>query len=136
MTEENINLGKFEVVEKNEDERLVFGWFSVVEEAGELVKDSQGDHIQPAVLEKAVYDYVENKRIASEGHVNMGVGTLVESIMFTKAKQDALGIDLGKVGWWGGFKITDDAVWKSVKDMEYPMFSIGGSGTRETIKDE
>ncbi len=114
----------------NEDERLVFGWFSVVEKEGKLIKDSQGDYIEPEQLEKAVYSYVLDARIAGDSHIRKGVGQLVESIVFTKEKQEALGIDVGCVGWWGGFHIDDDEVWNKIKKGEYPMFSIGGTGQR------
>ena len=119
-----------EIKKIDEDERLVFGWFSVVEQNGELIKDSQGDFIEPDQLEKAAYDFVLDARIAGEGHVRKGVGQLVESIVFTKEKQEVLGIDVGCIGWWGGFHIDDDNVWDKIKKGEYPMFSIGGTGTR------
>lgn len=119
-----------EIKKINEDERLVFGWFSVVEKGGKLIKDGEGDHIEPEQLEKAAYNYVLDARIAGDSHVRKGVGQLVESIVFTKEKQEALGIDLGCVGWWGGFHIDDDSVWDKIKKGEYPMFSIGGTGTR------
>lgn len=38
-------------------------------------------------------------------------------------------------GWWIGFKVLDDEVWKGVKDGRYTMFSIRGSGTRTAIDD-
>jgi hypothetical protein len=119
-----------EIKKIDEDERMVFGWFSVVEKDGELIKDSQDDYIEPMELEKAAYSYVLDARIAGDSHVRKGVGQLVESIVFTKEKQEALGIDLGHVGWWGGFHINDDNVWDKIKKGEYPMFSIGGTGTR------
>lgn len=114
----------------DEDERLVFGWFSVVEKDGKLIKDSQDDYIEPAQLEKAAYSYVLDARLAGDSHIRKGVGQLVESIVLTKEKQDALGIDLGFVGWWGGFHINDNEVWDKIKKGVYPMFSIGGTGQR------
>lgn len=125
----------FNVRKVDEEKRLVFGWFSVCEKGGEPVFDREGDMIPPDELEKAAYDFVLNARVAGEVHMRKGVGDLVESIMFTVEKQEALGIDLGMVGWWGGFKVTDDTVWKSIKDGDYPMFSIGGSGTRIDLED-
>lgn len=38
-------------------------------------------------------------------------------------------------GWWVGFKVMDETVWKGVKDGTYSMFSIRGSGTRTAIDD-
>lgn len=119
-----------EIKKIDEDEQLVFGWFSVVEQNGELIKDHEGDYIEPIQLEKAAYRYVLDARIAGDSHIRKGVGQLVESIVFTKDKQEALGIDLGYVGWWGGFHIDDDEVWKKIKKGEYLMFSIGGTGQR------
>lgn len=120
----------FEVRKIDEDQRLVFGWFSVVEKDGVAVVDDEGDVITPEELEKAAYNFVLKARIAGDRHVRKGVGDLVESIMFTKEKQDALGINLGCVGWFGGFKVSDEDVWDSIRKGDYPMFSIGGKGTR------
>lgn len=118
------------VLQKKEDQRLVFGWASVVEENGEPIVDHQGDIIPENVLEKAFYDFVLDSRKAGEMHITKTAGELVECMVFTKEKQDLLGIDLGKVGAWVGFKVTDD-VFQKVKDGTYQMFSIGGKGIRE-----
>jgi hypothetical protein len=115
------------------EQQVVFGWFSVVEENGAPVVDSQGDVIAPAELEKAAYDFVLDARVAGEMHKRIGVGRLVESMVFTKEKQDLLGIDLGKIGWWGGFKIDDPEVWDAVKIGKYRAFSIGGRAKQEEI---
>lgn len=125
----------FQLKKVDEDERLVFGWFSVVEKDGEPLVDREGDIITPREIEKAAYNFVLKARVAGEVHMRKGVGDLVESIVFTKEKQEALGIDLGMVGWWGGFKVTDDDVWAAVKKGDYPMFSIGGRGKRVPLED-
>ncbi len=114
----------------DEDKRQVFGWFSVIEENGTEVQDREGDIIQVEELEKAAYNFVVNARKAGEMHKVVEVGQLIESMVFSKDKQEALGIDLGKVGWWGGFQITDNEVWSKIKDGTYSAFSIGGSGRR------
>lgn len=120
----------------NEDEHLVFAWASVNSVNGELVTDSQGDVIPDEELEKAAYDYVLNSRRAGEMHVRKrDIGEIVESIVFSKTKQDLLGIDLGKTGWFIGFKIYDEEVWDMIKKGDYPMLSIGGRGVREKIDD-
>ena len=90
----------------DEDQRIVFGWCSVVEKDGRLVVDLQDEVIPEAVLEKAVYDYVLNSRVGGEMHERKA-GRMIESMIFTKEKQQALGIDLGKVGWWVGYKIDE-----------------------------
>ena len=120
-----------DVLEVDEDQHLVFGWFSVIEEGGEAVVDRQGDVIEEETLEKAVYDFVLTARTAGDSHERIGIGRLVESMMFTKEKQKSLGIDLGRVGWYGGFHIDDEEVWKKIKMGHYPSFSIGGHALRE-----
>ncbi len=123
------------------DQRLVFGWFSIVEIDGQPITDREGDRVAPAELEKAAYGHVLNARVASDTHVLIGVGSLVESCIFTIEKQQAMlaslqamGIpavlDLHCVGWWGGYYITSDKVWEAVKAGDYVSFSIGGNGTR------
>jgi len=117
----------------DEERQLCFGWFSVVEDSNGVVEDHEGDIIKSEDLEEAAYQFVIDARIAGENHLRKGVGVLVESMMFTKEKQEMLGIDLQKVGWWGGFKITDEDVWAKVKSGEFQSFSIGGRGDREEI---
>ena len=118
----------------NVEKGLVFGWFSIIEKDGKSVVDKQGDVIDSETLENAAYDFVLNARVSGEMHVNKNVGQLIESMYFSKEKQDALGIDLKKIGWWGGFQINDPEVKKKIKKGIYPSFSIEGIGTREEIK--
>lgn len=125
----------FKVKETNVDKRLVFGWASIAKTAsGEIIEDTQGDIIQVDELEKGAYRFVKNSRQASEMHVRMGVGTMVESMVFTKEKQQALGIAEGSMaeGWWVGFEVSQE-VFDKVKDGTYSDFSIGGRGKRKVI---
>jgi hypothetical protein len=136
---------KVSVVKVDDEQRLVFGFFSINKVGDDLVEDLQGDIMETDTLEKAAYDFVLNARVAGEEHVRKNVGQLVESIMLTYEKQMAiseclktLGIDasfnLGCEGWFGGFKVNDDDVWKAVKNGDYPAFSIGGGGKRLPIE--
>lgn len=115
------------ITKADEDQNLVFGWASVIEENGEPVYDYQGHRISEDELEKAFYRYAEEARVAGEMHDDYGehVGKLVEAMVFTKAKQAALGIDLGKVGAWVGYRVSP-AVFAKIKDGTYRMLSIGG----------
>jgi len=126
---------QFEIT-KTHDEQLVFGWLSVsVNKQGELIEDSQGDIIEPSELEKAAYDFTLFSRQAGEMHERIGIGKLVESMVFTVEKQTALGIPEGvlPIGWWVGFKVFDDETWAKVKSGELSAFSIGGRGQREVV---
>jgi hypothetical protein len=122
------------IIEKNEDQQLIFGWASIVEEDGKAIVDSEGDIISESELEKAFYDFVLNSRNAGEMHMRKDAGSLVECLVFTKEKQAALGIDLGFVGAWVGFKVDEESFAK-VKDGTYKMFSIGGKGVRTDVED-
>ena len=110
----------------DEEKRRVFGFFSVSEENDKEVIDYHGDVIASDDLEEAAYIYVMYSGMGDERHDERAKAMLIESMFFSKEKQMALGIDLGKVCWWGGFYILDDDLWQKVKSGQYPMFSIGG----------
>lgn len=110
----------------DEEKRRVFGFFSVSEENDKEVIDYHGDVIASEDLEEAAYKYVMYSGMGDERHDERAKAMLIESMFFSKEKQMALGIDLGKVCWWGGFYILDDDLWQKVKSGQYPMFSIGG----------
>ncbi|CAB4176194.1 Phage-like element PBSX protein, XkdF [uncultured Caudovirales phage] len=124
------------IAKTDDDQRIAFGWASVsITKSGETVIDRQQDVIDSHDLEIAVYDYVENSRDAGEMHVRKGIGSLVESIVFTPEKIAALGLPEGSIpqGWWTGYRISDDTVWKGVKDGTYSMLSVHGVAKREPI---
>ena len=118
---------RIDVTKTDDDQRLVFGWFSVSTIDGKPVVDKQSDIIGTVDLEKAVYDYVLHHRAQGDMHGGDQKGRLVESVMFTSEKQKALGIDLGREGWFGGFRVDDGDVWKAIKRGDRPEFSIGGT---------
>jgi len=73
-----------------------------------------------------------------------GIGRLVESVVFTEEKVQAMvaslrkqgilaTIDLKCIAWWGGFKIDDPVTWAGVKSGRLKAWSIGGSGKRAAI---
>lgn len=122
------------------EQRLVFGYANVtMQEDGTLPFDYQGDIIPTEVLEAAAYNFVLNKGLADQEHrYGSEAGWLVESMMFTKAKMEALGIPEGILpeAWFVGFYIPDPDVYAKVKDGEYNMFSIGGTLRRLALDSE
>ena len=72
---------------------------------------------------------------ARDGDSPVVKSTMVESMVFTPEKAEAMGIPQGIVptGWWVGFKVEDDRLWSQVKDGRYQSFSIHGSGVRTPI---
>lgn len=130
---------EFTVYKTDDDKRLVFGWALVaIKVNGEQLEDRQKDIIDPEDLEEAAYEYVLNFRDTGEQHIPTmrKKGKLVESCVFTAEKQKAMGIPEGilPVGWWIGFKISDDDAWQRVKSGHYKMFSIEGKGNRLPVK--
>lgn len=115
------------------DKRQVFGWASVIEKDGQPVIDSQGDIIPLDELEPAAYDFVVSSREGDDMHVGTAKSHLIESMVFTPEKQEALGINLGKVAWWTGWQIDDDALWAAHKRGDRPELSIGGTARREEV---
>ena len=127
---------RFEVKKANEDKMLAFGWANVsIDTSGNQIEDWQGDMIDPEDLEEAAYQFVKLYREGGEMHERGGVATMIESVVFTEEKMQAMGIPPGTlpIGWWIGFQVTDPEVWAKVKDGTYSMFSI--EGTAERVED-
>ncbi len=121
------------VLKVDADKKLVWGWASIIEVNGEPVVDHQGDMIDEETLVVAAHKFIADARKAKVMHDGDVIGEIVESLVFTKEIQKALGIDVGKVGWFICMKINNADVWKRVKDGELKAFSIGGVGERVEI---
>ena len=123
-----------QITKIDDDKRLVFGWASIIKDVeGKVLLDRQNDYIDSEEeLEKAAYSYVLNSRDGGEMHIRKGVSTMVESVVFSKEKQEAMGIPSGSmpVGWWIGFRVNDERVWEEVKKGQYSGFSVHGTGQR------
>lgn len=123
--------GKIEKVDV--EQKIAYGWFSVIEENGEVVVDHHGDTIDEDTLVQAAHGFILEYRAGKIMHQGKKIADVVESMVFTKDVQKALGIDLGKVGWFGAMKFRDDETWARVKSGEFSEFSIGGHATRTEI---
>lgn len=118
---------------KSLDNGLVSGWASVAVNAdGSRPLDWQDDVIESHELEKAAIKFMLAYRDSGVMHAGDGVGTVVESLVFTKDKQAALGIPDGIVpeGWFITVKVHDPEIFAQVKSGKYRMFSIQGSSKR------
>lgn len=117
-----------EITKLDDDEQVAYGWVTVYEENGQPVVDRQGHRISEAEVVKMAHKFASDSRVAKTMHSGDQVGGVVESIVLTRDLQKALGIDLGKAGWFIGMKVDSSAVWKRVKAGELRGFSIGGKG--------
>lgn len=123
----------FDITKSKDDEGLVSGWANVAVNAdGSLPLDWQDDVIRPETLEKAAINFMLEYRESGEMHKGKSKGVVVESIVFTKEKQQAIGIPEGTVpeGWFITVKVLDPEVFEKVKDGKYKMFSIQGTAKR------
>jgi hypothetical protein len=119
------------ILKTDDEQRMVYGWASVVTEKGEPVIDRQGDVIEPETLVKAVNNFMEHVRVGKAMHTGEQVGVVVHSMPITKEIGDALGIHSDREGWVVAYKVYDDNVWNMVKSGELAAFSIGGRAVKE-----
>ena len=136
---DNVIKGRFKIMKSDDEKMLAYGWANVsMRVDGELIEDWQGDIIEPEELESAAYESVRLYGDGGEMHERGGVAVLIESVVFTEEKMQVMGIPVGTlpVGWWIGFKVLDEDVWKKVKDGTYPMFSIEGEAERVEVEEE
>ena len=121
------------ILKADNEQRMVWGWASVITENGVPVVDTQGDVIKAATMMKAATDFMLSTRVTKEMHMGGKVGEFVHSLPLTKDLANALGIQSDKEGWIVACKVYDDAVWQKVKSGELKAFSIGGRAKREKI---
>lgn len=135
MTHTHTVTGKIEKLD--EDRQIASGYAYVAKRAnGDQVTDHSGEFVEDIeALEDAAHDFVLHSREGDVMHKGGAVASLVESVMVTAEKLQAMGVEATShpTGLWVGFKVHDPDVWAKVKGGELPMFSIAGTGERETV---
>ncbi len=133
----DVNVGvMFNITKAVDDENLVSGWASIAVNAdGTLPLDYQDDSIAPDELEKGAANFMLSYRDSGVMHEGDVKGVVVESMVFTKEKQQAIGIPEGTVpeGWFITVKVLDKEVFAKVKQGTYKMFSIQGRAKRTKL---
>lgn len=119
------------IVKVDEEQRMVYGWASVISERGIAVIDSQGDIIEADELLKATTEFMKDARIAKVMHTGSQMGEVVHSFPLVFEIAKGLGIKCDKEGWIVGVYVKDDEAWQAVKSGELPAFSIGGEAVSE-----
>ena len=119
------------ILKADDEQRMVYGWASVITEKGEPVIDRQGDVIDAETLVKAVNKFMEHVRVGKAMHTGDQVGVVVHSFPITKELGDSLGIHSDREGWIVAYKVYDDNVWEMVKSGKLAAFSIGGRAIKE-----
>lgn len=120
-----------EILKFDDEQRMVYGWASVITVKGEPVVDRQGDVIDAEVMTKAVNKFMEFVRVGKEMHDGEQVGVVVHSWPITNDICKAIGIQSDREGWIVAYKVYDEEVWAKVKSGQLGAFSIGGRAVKE-----
>ena len=121
------------IIKFDEDQRMFYGWASVVTENGVPIVDRQGDIIYPHTMEKAATEFMKNIRVGKVMHSGDQKVTFVHSFPLTKEICKAFGLSCDKEGWIVGGYVHDDETWGRVKSGELPALSIGGRARKVEV---
>jgi phage head maturation protease len=122
-----------QILKRDEEERLVYGWAYVSTVNGELVEDHSGEVIRPDTLTKAATNFMLDVRAGHFMHMGEQIGVVVHSLPITDEIAKSLGIQTDRQGWIVAIKIFSDEVWELVKSGKLPAFSIGGRAKRQRV---
>lgn len=118
-----VEIEKFELDIKNEDERIIAGYATVE------VKDLQGDIVPISEMIKAMIDYMDRGGLIMYGHSNKPVGKVLYWDVKKHPETGEYGVYIiAKIN--RGYKFEDE-VWKKIKEGVIKGFSVGGHGQRE-----
>lgn len=107
------------------DHRMVYGWAYVATEGGQPAVDWSEEVWPMEDIRQAVHEFIGQRTLKAR-HKGKVVGEIMDSILFDRDVQKALGIDLGKEGWFVGVRVDDDATLAEVDSGILKMFSVGG----------
>lgn len=123
------------VVDAENPQNLVFGWANVAYTAdGTQLLDNQGHMIDIEDLEHMAYNFTVKYRQSGDMHKSDAFGELVESMVFTPEKLEALGIPDASLptAWWVGFRLPPEHA-EAVRSGKRTMFSIEGTARLEPV---
>lgn len=124
-----------EVTKVDDEQRIVYGFASVVSKNGEMIVDRQGDVISADEMEKAATRFMLGARNGLTMHKGEPTTTIVHSMPLTKQVMEAFGISSDKEGWLIAVKVHDEDTWDRMKKGEFTGFSIGGRAKRVQLDD-
>jgi hypothetical protein len=130
MTKINVTA---EILKRDDEERLVYGWAYVSTVKGDISLDHSGEFIRPEQLAKATTNFMLSMRTAKRMHSGGKIGEVVHSMPITNDVAKALGIQSDREGWLVAVKVYDDQVWQDVKSGKLAAFSIGGRALKEMV---
>lgn len=129
-------IARHERVEKSKTLK-VFGFASVATAAdGTPVVDAEGDEITVDDLEDAAYRFAKSAARAANvyAHGTPPTNPVIESVVLTPEKRQAMGLGPGPSAWWVGIEVSDPQVIADVESGRLAAFSIEGSAYREVVQ--
>jgi len=116
----------------NEDENTITGWAAISSFEDKHVVDYHDDVILPSELEKAGHALVAAGGQGKAGEMHgQRVGDVVESLVLSKEKAEALGLGESKTeGWIVSLQLQDKGAVERYNAGERPELSLHGYGKR------
>jgi len=121
------------VTKMDDDQRIVYGYASVISKDGVPIVDRQGDIITAEELEKAASQFMLGERNGKTMHKGEPTTTIIHSFPMTNETKKAYEIESPYEAWLIAVKVHDDETWAKVKEGELKDFSIGGAATRREV---
>ena len=122
------------VVKALDEDHIAYGWASVSHVNGVEYFDLGGDAITAKAQRQLCHDLIRKTRDSKWEHQGEASNEIVEAIVFDKALQKALGIDLGREGLFVGIHIPDEAGWEKAKSGDWEL-SIAARCIVEEVAD-
>ena len=122
-----------QILKFDDEQRIIYGFASVVSVNGEPLVDLHGDMISSKTMEKAATAFMLGTRKGLTMHSGDQTTTIVHSMPLTKEVMGALGISSDKEGWAIAVKVHDEQTWQDAKSGKFTGFSIGGRARKVAI---
>lgn len=121
------------ILKADEEQRMVYGWASVIEKGGEVYTDLQGDQIDPDTMHRAWIEFMRHERAAKAMHHGQDRGQVLFAMPLTRDIQKAFGLECDRAGVAVGVYVDDDEALAKAKSGEFTGFSIGATAQREDV---
>jgi len=125
-----VSKARVNFVKADDEKQIVYG---VVSEPD--VEDTQGDVITADTIEDACHEYMRSSRVVGLDHRQAAPAELVECytapVDFEWHEQQ-----VRKGTWLIAVHVSDNDLWKQIKEGTYTGFSLGGFGIRHRMDEE